>query len=514
MKRILTTALTLALASLAIAQNDDDWSKKVREAQQNSVQEYEAFRQQALKDYDDFRRKANEEYAAFMEQAWTLFNPQPAEEIPWKPKPPRPVVFEPVPEPTPEPAPEPTPQPEQPEQPKQPDSRPSYSPIEFDMLPSQPIPVRPQPVDPIVYKPNPTEQIDIISFFGSNLPFHFDKSRSLHLADASEKSVADLWRQLSDAYYDNVIAECLQNRKDRNLCDWAYIMLTNQVAENLCGGHNNESVVMQMYLLTQSGFQMRLGRTGNQLFVLVGSTEKIYHYKYFMIDGVRYYNFDRSTEDMPFSIFNHAFPKESTLSLMMYQPKLAVDFTNQRTITSKRYPSLSVTVETNKNLIDFFDSCPLSAQWNFYSTASLSKELKDDLYPALRKAIEGKNQRDAANILINFVQTGFAYATDQDQFGYERPLYPDESFYYPSNDCEDRAILYSCLIRELLGLDVVLLNYPEHLATAVHFTDDVNGDFLDINGKKYIICDPTYIGAEIGRCMPDFKTVRPKIQML
>ena len=140
--------------------------------------------------------------------------------------------------------------------------------------------------------------------------------------------------------------------------------------------------------------------------------------------------------------------------------------------------------------------------------------MKECLYPVLRKAIEGKSQSEAANILINFVQTGFAYATDQDQFGYERPLFPDETFYYPFCDCEDRAILYSCLVRELLGLDAVLLNYPSHLATAVRFADNVSGDYLTIESEKYVICDPTYIGASIGMCMPDLKMVTPKVERI
>ena len=115
-------------------------------------------------------------------------------------------------------------------------------------------------------------------------------------------------------------------------------------------------------------------------------------------------------------------------------------------------------------------------------------------------------------MLIDFVQTGFDYKTDNDQFGYERPLFPDESFYYPYCDCEDRSILFACLVRELMGLDVVLLHYPKHLATAVRFKEEVNGDYLMIDGVKYVICDPTYIGARIGMCMPEFKQVSPIVQ--
>ncbi len=128
----------------------------------------------------------------------------------------------------------------------------------------------------------------------------------------------------------------------------------------------------------------------------------------------------------------------------------------------------------------------------------------------MRSSIAGKNKSAAANILLHFVQTAFEYATDDEQFGVERPLFADETLFYPYSDCEDRAILYSILVRELLGLDVVLLHYPNHLATAVCFDTEVPGDYLQVDGIRYIVCDPTYINADIGQAMPQFKQTAVK----
>jgi hypothetical protein len=123
----------------------------------------------------------------------------------------------------------------------------------------------------------------------------------------------------------------------------------------------------------------------------------------------------------------------------------------------------------------------------------------------LRREIAGKSEYDAANMLLNFVQTAFDYATDGKQFGYERPLFGDETLYYPYSDCEDRSILYSVLVRELLNLDVVLLDYPGHVATAVAFSDNQpHGYYFNCDDTIYTICDPTYINADAGECMPDY----------
>lgn len=484
-KRLIMTALAF-LVALSLSAQDDEWSKRVRESQQNAREEYERFRQQAEQEYSDFRKRANEEYARFMADPWTAFETQPAEEIPKLPKPPTPVLVDPY-------------------------SHPEPVPIPIENTPVPPVPVvRPDPVEPISPMVKPKAPETIVRFYGTDIAFHLPVAKSLHMKDASESSVSALWKQLSDPVFDNMIAECLQNRTNLNLCDWGYVMLTEQVAETFCGSHTNEAVVLHMFLLTQSGYQLRIGRTEeDQLFVLIGSNERIYQYKYCKINGVNYYNFDKSLENKPCYIFDHDFPKEKLMSLAMSQPKLTVKETQPRTLVAKRFPQTKATIVLNQNLIEFFNSCPLNARWELYSKASLSNIAKEALYPVLRKAIEGKTQAEAANILINFVQTGFDYATDQQQFGYERPLYPDESLYYPFCDCEDRSILFACLVRELMGLDVVLLDYPEHLATAVCFTENVEGDWLNVEGKKYIVCDPTYIGADIGMSMPSMRSHNP-----
>lgn len=66
-------------------------------------------------------------------------------------------------------------------------------------------------------------------------------------------------------------------------------------------------------------------------------------------------------------------------------------------------------------------------------------------------------------------------------------------------------------MKDLMGLDAVLLDYPNHIASAVRFNEEISGDYILLDGKKYLICDPTYIGAPIGMCMDRFKSVAPEI---
>ena len=38
---------------------------------------------------------------------------------------------------------------------------------------------------------------------------------------------------------------------------------------------------------------------------------------------------------------------------------------------------------------------------------------------------------------------------------------------------------------------------------AVAFTDEVNGDYITVDEKRFVVCDPTYINAPVGMSMPN-----------
>jgi hypothetical protein len=114
-------------------------------------------------------------------------------------------------------------------------------------------------------------------------------------------------------------------------------------------------------------------------------------------------------------------------------------------------------------------------------------------------------------MLLRFSQTAFGYKVDKELFGREKPMFPDEVLYYDYSNCKDRAILFAYLVRRLTGLEVVGLDYPGHISTAVRFRGNVPGDAVQVRRERFVICDPTYINANAGMCMPQFQGVQPSI---
>ena len=265
------------------------------------------------------------------------------------------------------------------------------------------------------------------------------------------------------------------------------------------------AVMAQMFLLVQSGYKVRIAKSQGKMVLMVPFKDKIYSYSYVPMQDGWYYILNKNLTASSFSVFNLAYPKEQMASVQLCrQPRLKNNPDTRRILQSRDYPGMKIEVKPNLNLVDFYNHYPVTDSWQSYVQASLSEEVKNQIYPLFNEKIDGKSKKEAAEMLLNFVQTAFEYMTDQEQFGYERPLFADEMFYYPYADCEDRAILLSVLIRDLLDLDVILLNYPAHIATAVKFDAPVAGNYFTVDGDNYVVCDPTYIGASVGDCMPRY----------
>ena len=491
MKKILSLFFVLLLSCVVEAQVDHEALRKQQQSmkelytqERNKMrQQYDDAKKQALADYAAFRKKANEEYAAALRQAWEQMGVSPAVPKPKEPEPPKP----------PAPAPDQTPTTEPLPQAK-------VTPVSVPkqvVLPAPPIPeASPQ---------TPSMQIP---FYGTSFMAYADATQMrFKLTSLDESAISKAWGELSQEKYDGILHDCLAQRDSLHLGDWGYICLLQSATESLLGTGTNEAVLLQMYLLTQSGYNVRLARSDGHLVLLIPFSHGIYNYSYTTIDGMKYYMLTKS-ESRKLSVCKVGFPREQVANIQMSElPRLCDNPVKKRPFAAERFGTMRAEVGVSKSLIEFMNDYPLSGAWDCYALAGLSDVAKSDLYPMLRSQIEGKSTKKAVTMLLDFVQTAFEYATDDEQFGYERPLFADESFYYPKNDCEDRSILFSILVRDLLGLDVVLVHWPGHLATAVAFPNEVEGDYFMVGNRRFTVCDPTYIGAGVGMTMPRFKNV-------
>ena len=458
---------------------------------------YNNFKQQARTDYEDFRKKANQEYADWMRKAWEWHKkiepmPRPKEELL------PPVIYD-----------------DGKEQ-----REPKPIPHEDVVPPPAPEP-QPKPVAPI--RENEGDyRTAAFTFFGTEGNVRIPNGISFKLKGKDEDAYANAWEELSADAYDNLIRDCLVLRMEHQLCDWAYLMMLGMMSEAICGKGTNEAAMLQAFVYCQSGYKVRLGFTEERdLRLLVKSDHIIFDLEGFeMEDGIFYLL--QPIEEDGLNICDISYPDERPLSLWITQEqKFAEQTSAERQLTSEG-GLISVKSQVNENLLKFYDTYPTSmvgddivSRWAMYANTPLSEKIKEQLYPQLTAVLKrAQSVEEAADLLLYWVQTAFVYEYDDKVWGHDRAFFAEETLYYPYCDCEDRSILYSRLVRDLLGLDVILVFYPGHLATAVNFKTAVEGDYIDLGGKRFTICDPTYIGAPVGATMPDMDNKTAKVILL
>ena len=372
----------------------------------------------------------------------------------------------------------------------------------------------PSPIAPVQEVPDNNPQYLTFSYLGTSLQVRKPQGGSVGLSDTSENAVADAWERLCDPRFNNIIIDCIKLR------DWAYLMMLQSLGNSYCGSNTNEATLLMAYIYSQSGYKMRLGQANGKLQMLYASQHNVYETPYYNCDGEKFFAMSKNAGQIQINAAKY--PKEQSLSLWVAnEPQISFSASPVRTLTSKRYPEMSIQVSENKNLLSFFNSYPTSevggnfmTRWAMYANTPICQEAQSELYPQLRRFIGGRSQLDAVERLLNWVQTAFVYEYDDKVWGGDRAFFPDETLYYPYCDCEDRSILFTRLVRDLLGLKCILIYYPGHLASAVCFTDRVSGDYINVNGSRYVVCDPTYIGASVGHTMPDMDNATAKVIVL
>lgn len=451
---------------LAVCQSSFEVYKK------KSQDRFNAYKQHQQETVNQYRDKINKEFSNLLGHPWQLHSSTPAIGNPLKEIPPAPILAAPD-----------NPSPRQNVQ----YSRINVSPSDAE-APSELLP-------PIV-KEIPADVHHLrFSFMGEDCSLRIGKGKRIVPSGTKEAAVAKAWEAMSCPQYNLLAADFQALRERMELCDWATLEMAGETASTLCGSKTSaEAVLLQAWLLSQSGLQVAMGvDEKDALRLLVATDKQLFNYPTFFVEGQAFYVTDQAPIQKA-SVQPCRFPGTRPLKMVFVRP----------------YASNEKPVQGNQSLVDenrirFFntypDFCdegnPLSSFY-YHAMVPLSKSAQKDLYPRLKQRTQGKSAVEAANILLSYFYNEFEYKEDENVWHTERYFYGEETLCYRFSDCEDRAILYTWLVRDLLGLKTALVYYPGHLATAVRFPEDIPGDATLIDGARYLICDPTYVGARIG----------------
>lgn len=337
-----------------------------------------------------------------------------------------------------------------------------------------------------------------------------------HPTGISESEVAAFWAELSKYDYRFILDNCAKYIELYGYNDWAVLEWVRELSSAVFPQNiYSEQTIFTVFLLNQMGLMTKLARADSCLICLFSSMQPVYARKFVIIDTYPFYVAESDFSASEVFTYSADFMKPSRPLDLRIQVSPSFG-TSSSFKTYHKHSSLfnaSFDLPINQSLIRFYESYPQTAI-NVYASAQPDSRFAKALLMAIGGPIKGLSFVDAVNQLLAFVQTDFGYQTDIIQFGYEKPFFCEENFVYGSNDCEDRAVLFAYLVQTILGKKVVLLEYPDHVSTAVRLDGDIKGDYVRIGNERFFVCDPSYIGSSLGMTMPKYKNKSVKVYVL
>lgn len=463
--------------------------------------EFQQWKQQEQQSFQEYKDKRDKEFTAFLKTQWTEM--QMLKGVVRDPKP-KPTVI-PVAKPRP-------PAPTSEETDKTP--APVTPPVVI-APPAKPVPEALPAPAPVPSTAKKGRHINL-DYYGTKISLYYDeKLHTRFESPVNATAVSDLWSALSKADYDGLITQLEAQHTALQLNDWAYLILVNKTAVKIYPDSVNSQALFTWFILAKAGYSARISYNDDHVYLLVPSDQQMYAVPYFTFDKLRYYavRFDGSDQKLgKVYTYDGEYPgTHKKLNMVLNRDMVINDKEADRKLSFK-YQGKQYTIKApySRQRVNFLNTYP-QLDLSLYFNSNVSAVTASPLLIQLSGDMQGMSQTQAVNFLLRFVQTSLSYETDEAQFGKENYLFPEETIYYPYSDCEDRAVLFSWLVKKLLGMEVVGLDYPGHVATAVHLTGKVNGDAITYDNKRYIVADPTYIDASLGMTMPGYKGIRPNI---
>ena len=492
MKKLLILLSAMLIGGIIKAQTFEEFKKQRADEMAAMKQKQQEFINRMQNEFDEYVKQRDQEFAEYLKKQWEQFSVMKGEPLPVSPKPPV----------TPEYKPEPS---REGQWTKMPVIKPSLN-INKEMQKEVKMPIVQKTDEEVYDKGNMT-----FGFFGFRLVLDYDQQIKFDPPKiVNPSTISGIWEKLSGTNYSSLLNQFQKYKTDMNLNDYGYYLMVQQFAKTIYPDSQNGEDLLVWSLLTRSGYKSRVAYADNKISLLIPSKYTLYTKNFMKEGGLNYY----LMRDIGSNIYTYDkdYPDANNLIDFSFESPLNLTRNVKQKTYSFNYNDkpYSFNFSVNQNLIDFYKDYPQS-DLNVYFDAPVSDETKESVMDNFKPVIEKMGEAEAVGFLLKFVQTSFQYQTDQQQFLKEKFFFPEEVFYYPYSDCEDRSILFAYLVKTLMNNKVIGIEYPGHVATAVHFDTEVEGDFVMYNGEKYVIADATFENAPLGMAMPEYRNTEGKI---
>ena len=375
-------------------------------------------------------------------------------------------------------------------------------------------------IKPLVQEETKKAKIAIVSdkkpdvsfdFFGSDLGFFVEKSvTNVRFYPENQVGISNFFNAAARSDYEDIVIAIKNIQESMKLNDWGVYLLVTKFSQEIYTNQNDVKL-FSWFLFNKLGYDVRVGIAKREIILMHHSKKTIYATPSYTFSNKKFYvlsHYGQSRVGRLYSYEKNYPDATKAFDLELRElPKFNTKVDSKVLKFENRGELFSTTYNYNKNLLDFMATYP-QADYETFFNAPLDAMSYIQIKRDIKKHIDGMKASEAINFILSFVQNAFVYEVDNKQFGREKVMFAQETLYFDKSDCEDRAILFSYLIKELFGYSVIGVKYRDHMATALYIP--LKGDTVRAGKKKYVIADPTYINASVGQSMPKYKSMRPE----
>jgi hypothetical protein len=342
-----------------------------------------------------------------------------------------------------------------------------------------------------------------INFYGDSLNLRTESWEKIpfNKQQWNADSIIHFYQAAMSQPYQALVNHLRFYREKNHLDDWFYYQLVRRTAQQLCPKQENFELytLYKWFLMCKSGYDARLAISGDKLLFYVRSDDNIYDIPFFKQNGMQYVclNYHDYGSQLDFErlrFFELPIVDPEAVNNFSYRVTRMPAFTNEQYREQDiqfEYNNRNYTfkVMVNPDVQNIFVNYPV-VDYESYFNIPMSARTYNSLIPELKKAVAGMSQKKGVDYLMRFSRNAFAYQNDQDAFGKEKRLSPEQMLLKGVGDCDDRAAFFFALVKEIYNLPMIVLLYPKHVTIAVQF-DKNAGKPIVYKDKKYYVCEPT-----------------------
>ncbi|KAA5537524.1 hypothetical protein F0919_04400 [Taibaiella lutea] len=338
-------------------------------------------------------------------------------------------------------------------------------------------------------------------FFGDSI---HSRINDWHFVDFGRKissySIQEFYDSLNQSDYQPIINTLLAFKEKNKLDDWLYYQLIRKAAQQISpkSENYNRYTLYKWFLLNKSGYNASLAIRDSELLFYAQSNDNIYDIPYYFKDGRQFVCLN--LHDFGRLDFEEKEPNEVAVKIPEGKNPFTYRITSMPEFSDNDYAEKDIQfdyknkaylfkVKVNSQIQSIFANYPV-VDYESYFNIPLSKETYNSLIPELKEQVKGMNQKNGVDYLMRFTRNAFSYENDQQNFGKEKRLSPEQTLLNKYSDCDDRAALFFCLVKEIYNLPMIVLAYPTHVTIAVKFDKSVGKPIMYKN-KQYSVCEPT-----------------------